>query len=233
MSLQDELTEAVEGIFESRWDVRDGQKVPEAEDLLLGNSGVQLDATVLYADLSGSTRMVDAKTAEFAAEVYKTYLHCAATLVRKLGGVITAYDGDRIMGVFIGDSKNTSAVQCGLGVNWAVTHIVNPALKAQYPKSDFQVQHVVGIDTSSLMAARTGVRGANDLVWVGRAANYAAKLTELDSGYPTWITHRVFDSMNKSVKVWRDGREMWEARTWIDMSNLSIYRSNWWVRPNV
>jgi len=28
------------------------------------------------------------------------------------------------------------------------------------------------------------------------AANYAAKLAEMDSAYPTWITHRVYDYMN-------------------------------------
>ena len=33
----------------------------------------------------------------------------------------------------------------------------------------------LGIDTSKLFVARTGIRKSNDLVWVGRAANYAAK----------------------------------------------------------
>lgn len=69
-----------------------------------------------------------------------------------------------------------------------------------YPKTTFEIRHVVGIDTSDPWVDRTGVRRANDLVWVGPAANYAAQLTERNTNYPTWITHRVYDAMNLNAK---------------------------------
>ena len=95
------------------------------------------------------------------------------------------------MAVFIGDSKNTSAVRCGLKIKSAVEEIINPAIKAQY-SNDFQLKQVVGIDTSKLLVARTGVRGANDLVWVGPAANYAAKLSSIsEQPYSTFISAAV------------------------------------------
>jgi len=47
---------------------------------------------------------------------------------------------------------------------------------------------VVGIDTSALFVARIGVRNDNDLVWVGRAANYAAKLTEIPEDNTVFVT---------------------------------------------
>jgi class 3 adenylate cyclase len=84
-------------------------------------------------------------------------------------GVIAAYDGDRVMAVFIGNAKNTSAVRCGLMIKAAVREVINPGITNQYD-SDFELKQVVGIDTSELLVARTGIRGANDLVWVGRAA---------------------------------------------------------------
>jgi class 3 adenylate cyclase len=94
--------------------------------------------------------MVDAHKDHFSAEVYKTYLYCAAKLIREESGAITAYDGDRIMGVFIGNSKNTSAVRCGLKINYAVEQVINQAIRAQYQNSKFVLKHVVGIDTSAL-----------------------------------------------------------------------------------
>lgn len=227
MALKEDLEAEVKEIFRLQWKTANGTVVPESEDLILGNEAKVIEATILYADLSGSTKMVDNQKRHFAAEVYKTYLHCAAKLIREEDGAITAYDGDRIMGVFIGNFKNTSAVRCGLKINWAVKNIINPNLKVQYPTSSFELRHVVGIDTSEVWVARTGVRGANDLVWVGRAANYAAKLTELDAEYPTWITHSVYDSMHESAKL-TNGRAMWEPRTWTAMGNMSIYRSTWW-----
>lgn len=90
--------------------------------------------------------MVDSTKAHFAAEVYKSYLLCAARIIRSEGGVVTAYDGDRIMAVFIGASKNTCAVRCGLKISYVVQKIINPAIQQQYT-TDFQLQQVVGIDT--------------------------------------------------------------------------------------
>ena len=50
-------------------------------------------------------------------------------IIRSEGGEITAYDGDRIMAVYIGDTKNTSAVQTAMKTYYAVDQIVMPALK--------------------------------------------------------------------------------------------------------
>ena len=135
------------------------------------------------------------------------------------------------MAVFIGESKDTCAVRAALAINHAVAHIINPALKSHYSENlkDFQVRHSVGIDTSKVMAARTGVRGANDLVWVGRSANYAAKLCALrDGNYATWITGDVYDKMAGTVKMTTDGtKNMWEGRVWTAQSGLRIFRSSY------
>ncbi len=231
MAIGTELATEVAEIFRGSWTKRDGTVVPEAENLNLGNDGVTLAGAVLYADLADSTDLVNNETPEFAAEIYKVYLHCASRIIRDEGGVITAFDGDRVMGVFIGDSKNTSAVRCALKINHAALRIINPAIVNQYPSSSYTARHSVGVDTSSLFVARTGVRGANDLVWVGRAANYAAKLCGLrDGGYASWITKDVYDVMNAKTKTSKDGRAMWEARTWTARS-ITVYRSSWMWAP--
>jgi class 3 adenylate cyclase len=225
MAFVDELRTRVKEIFAEQWETRNGNVVPDAEDVGLGNDAVKLKGAVLYADLADSTRLVDNETASFAAEIYKNFLHCASKIIENEDGVITAFDGDRVMAVFIGDYKNTSAARCALKINYAVKQIINPAIQAQYSTQAYRVRHVVGVDSSTLFVARTGVRGANDLVWVGRAANYAAKLSSLNEpGYSSYITKRVYDNMNKKAKFGDDGRPMWESRTWNEMT---IYRSKW------
>ena len=228
MALADDLGTEVHDIFKDSWSSREGNVVPEPESLKLGNEGVELDGTILYADMDGSTKLVDEQKTSFSAEVYKAYLHCAAKVVRSEGGEITAYDGDRIMAVFIGDSKNTSAVRAALKINYCVQKIINPALKAQYPNSTYVLRQTVGVDTSKLFVARIGIRNANDLVWVGRAANYAAKLTSLSSDYPTWITDSVFQRLSHECKYGGDPQKlMWDPMTWNTMNNMRIHRSNW------
>lgn len=227
MALADDLNFEVKNVFKETWGVTAGRVVPAPASIGLGNSAIEFDsATVLYADLDGSTTMVDTMKWGFSAEIYKTYLLCAAKIIKSLDGVITAYDGDRIMAVFIGERKNTRAVFSALKINWAVKNIINPAIVAQYPQTTFSVRHVVGIDTSPIRVARTGVRGDNDLVWVGRAANYAAKLTTMSSESPTWITADVYDALASDAKQY-NGSDIWEARLWTAMNSMKIYRSVW------
>ncbi|WP_414491026.1 hypothetical protein [Stenotrophomonas maltophilia] len=60
MALIEDMEGAVATIFSSAWDKREGRVVPDPEDLRLGNDAVEFSrATVLYADLHGSTNMVD------------------------------------------------------------------------------------------------------------------------------------------------------------------------------
>jgi len=231
LTLNQELKDQVARIFADQWTTRDGKVVPDDKSVTLGNDGINLDATVLYADLAASTFLVDTKSGTFAAEIYKAYLVTTAKIIRAEGGAITAYDGDRIMAVFIGDNKNTSAARTALKINWSVINIINPAIKKQYNNANYAVKQIVGIDTSSLIVAKTGVRGANDLVWVGRAANYAAKLSNLSS-YSTYITHTVYDKLHASAK-YTGGDEskpnLWHERTWTTMNNMKIYGSDgWW-----
>lgn len=230
MGLKDDLESHIGEIFKAKWDERDGTAVPEDTSVTLGNDAVKIIATVLYADLADSTKLVDGHAAFFSAEMYKTFLHCAAKIIRSEDGVITAYDGDRIMAVYIGDFKNTRAVRSAMKIQYAVTHIINPAQQAFYTKSEFTMRHVVGVDTSELFVAKTGVRGANDLVWVGRAANYAAKLSSLPDSHSTYITKEVYDVMIDDMKASSDSRAMWEAVRWDNFDDRIIYRSNWWWR---
>ena len=232
MGVVEDLRSKCNEIFRSKWSERDGQVVPEAESIGLGNDAVKLEAAVLYADLAESTAMVDSKTPNFAAEVYKAYLHCAAKVIRAEGADITAYDGDRIMAVFLGGYKNTRAARCALKINWVVQDIINPEMKSVYTTSNHVIKQVVGVDTSKIFVARTGIRGSNDLVWVGRSSNYAAKLAGIRAeGYSSWITGEVFDAIDDDVKKSSDGRVMWEERIWTAMNNKRIYRSNWKWKP--
>jgi len=82
--MEGELADAVNAIIKEGWDLRDGQVVPETDDITLGNSGVKLDATVLYADLADSTELAIFDR-EIAAEVYKlNHNNCRADFSRRL-----------------------------------------------------------------------------------------------------------------------------------------------------
>lgn len=154
-----------------------------APSLELGNDGVYLDAAFLYADMADSTALVTNYSATFAAEVIKAFLVSACRLIRAKGGEIVSFDGDRVMAVFIGDAKETRAVRSALAIDHVVSQVIRPTA-AKY-HATYQLRHGVGIDSGRVLVARTGIRNDNDLVWVGRAANIAAKL----SAVPRTLAH--------------------------------------------
>ena len=231
MGLKSDLSAEVKKIYADKWERRDGRKVPQDKDLTAGNDAVDLDAAILYTDLSDSTKLVDNFKDWFAAENYKTFLRCATKVIRQEGGQIRSFDGDRVMGIFIGDMKCTRAVRAGLKITWAVEEIIMPALKQQRPNTKYVMKHVTGIDKSSIMAIKAGIRNSNDLAWIGRAANHAAKLTGLSDAYPTWITDKVYDVMTDDVKFSK-GVNMWSKRKWTALNNRRIYRSTYRWRIN-
>lgn len=225
MSFKEDLSAEVRTTFVGKWDVQDANKVPAPEELRLNQNHAKrlADAVVLYADLDGSTSMVDKHSWSFSAEIYKAYLRSASQIIRKNGGVITAYDGDRVMAIFYEGTMNTNAVAAALELSYAVEEVVRPAYA--FYKNGFVLKHVVGVDRSELHAARVGVRADNDIVWVGRAANHAAKLCSL-SDKPIWITKAVYDHMLDDTKFSTrvaTGVNMWERRFWTAMNNMEIY----------
>ncbi|MET3122914.1 class 3 adenylate cyclase [Oxalobacteraceae bacterium GrIS 2.11] len=228
MKSKQEILQNVRKIFSSRWTTKDGRVIPSVDDVGLGtNSGVELEAAVLYADLTDSTGLVDRFKATFAAEIYKAYLHGACEVVKNNSGAITAFDGDRVMAVFLGDTKNTQATKAALQIS-AIVKAMNIELGEAYPSTSYTIRHTIGIDSGNLLVAKTGVWKFNDLVWVGSPANYAAKLcVGGDEDYPIRITKRVYSKLSDSSKYGGDPRlNMWK-RIEFPLEDLEIYGSNW------
>lgn len=224
-----EIKKEIQEILTTKWNARDGRTIPDADNIKLGNDAVNLDATVLYADLVDSTNLATRFKDWFAAEIYKAYLVGSCRVIQNNGGEITAFDGDRIMAVFIGDSKNSSAAKTALQISYLALHVISPEIKSAYPNTSYQLQQVIGVDTGKLFVAKTGIRNNNDLVWIGRAPNYAAKLCNIrDNGYTSFITEDVFNRLRDDVKYGGQPRRlMWEKVIWEEMG-IVIYKSNWW-----
>lgn len=238
MALIDDLKSETDKIVRSAWQRRDGEVLPENDDVGLGNEGVDLEATFLYADLADSTELAIMDN-QIAAEVVKAYLMGTTRIIRALGGEIRSFDGDRVMGVFFEGANNTAAAEAALKINYFFTQILVPAFTSFYTSRTFSLSQAVGVDTSKVMVVRSGIRNNNDLVWVGRAPNIAAKLSAIrEPGYTSYLSDTVFNSMLDNSKYstlpLTPGLMMWEAKTWEKGKPYgvgTVYVSNWWWKP--
>lgn len=237
MGLSDVLSDETKKILSQSWNLRDGKTVPGPENISLAGGAVRLTATVLYADLAQSSYLATEFQQRTAAKVIRAFLYSMSRIITTFNGTITSFDGDRVMGIFIGDTQNTDAAKCALKMNNAVLKIIKPQVTKHFQaiqKDGFEISHCVGIDRSTVLAVKSGQRGSNDLVWIGRAPNLAAKLSDIrESPYNSFITAEVFDNMKDSSKYGGDPRKlMWEKRNYEFLGeDTDVYRSSWTWTP--
>jgi len=196
-------------VLDAAWVIRDGTVVPETQNISLTNGAVNLDATYVYADMANSTGLAQNATNKQTGKIIRVYLNAATQLLHQNGGEIRSFDGDRVMAIFIGDSKNSDAARAALQINWAVNEIIRPKIRDKWPTLDWTLFHGVGVDTGKAMLVRGGVRRVdNDIVSIGSAPNVAAKLSEIRSAPDIYITQAVYNRLNEEVK-YAGGVDMW------------------------
>jgi class 3 adenylate cyclase len=234
MGLRDDLAADIDGVLGQAWNTRDGTAVPTTDTVALAGGGVNLKATMLYADLADSTSLAmwDRRV---TARICKAFLAASSRIIRARDGEIRSFDGDRVMGVFLGNYKNTNAVKCALQIDWMFQKLLRPKFEAKYEKlrdGSFRLSHCTGIDTSDVLVVRAGIRNNNDLIWIGRAPNVAAKLSGLREGnYSSYISGTVYDSLAPEGKA-SNGKSMWEERKWGAGPIERIFRSSWIWTPS-
>lgn len=232
MGLQDEVRSGIAGVLRPELDVRDGYVVPETDDLNLTNGAVKLQATYLYADLADSTGLAQGYKNWAAAKVIRCYLNAASRLIKARAGEIRSFDGDRVMGIFIGTDQETRAVKAGMNITWAIEKVIQPALDEKWKNFKWKMRHGVGIDTGEALLVRGGVRGSNDIVSIGHAPNVAAKLSERRGYSQVFITQAVHDELSDAAR-YSEREDMWTDLGWEKYGNNSyrVYGTTYMWTP--
>ena len=215
MAWTEDLNTWVSDIYDTSFDVRDGQVVPDTSSVTLKDGAVKINATFLYADLAGSSVLAQTCPWQTTAKIIRAYLYCATRLIRAWGGEIRSFDGDRVMGVFIGDSKNTNAVSCAREIDWTVWKVIAPLAKSKFKSIEnagITIHHCVGVDTGDCRAVRAGIRDNNDLIWIGKPPSFAAKLSDIrDSPREVYISSRVYNNMREDGRI-VSGTNIWTSQ---------------------
>lgn len=234
MALADEIRRDVSSVISTGWKVRKGRMVPSTESIVLAGGAVELEATFMYADLANSSRLARDLDRRVAAKILKSFLATTTRLIRARDGTVVSFDGDRVLGVFVGNLRNSNAAKCALQIRWTVKDLIRARFESAYKSVrnlGYPIAHGVGMDTGTVLMVRAGARGDNDLISIGRAPSLAAKLSELREGnYQSFMTASVYDRLADGSKYGgKPKRNMWERRSWKFLGQtVTVYRSNWW-----
>lgn len=235
MPTKAELEGYVEDTLSIEWSTRDGTTIPSTDTVVLKNGAVKVSAAFLYADLASTSQLAKVCPWETVAKIIRAYLDTSVRIIRSWGGEIRSFDGDRVMGVFMGDMKNTHSTKAAREIFYTVEHILGPKATKRFnsiKNNNIKLKNCVGIDYGDARAVRSGIRNSNDLIWIGKAPSLAAKLSDVRNyGHCVYISAASYKMLEKSAKF--DGEtNIWTERTFAFAGvNETVYSTNYTLTP--
>lgn len=208
----DSLCQQIDDRLSVSFSPRDGRVIPSSDDVALKDGAVNVEAAFLYADLAGSSLISQICPWETTAKIIKAYLYACSRLISVWKGEIRSFDGDRVMGVFMGNTPCMDAVRCAREIDYTMYYALNAMANAKFnsvKRNSLVLKHCVGVDFGQARAVRGGIRDNNDLLWIGKPPSFAAKLSDIRN-YPreVYISERVFSRLPDSEKI-VNGKNIW------------------------
>ena len=190
--------------------------VPEPGDIPLGKKAAQLEATALFIDLRQSSDITNSFRRQTAAKMFKSYFDGAVRITNAHSGTVRSFNGDGMLALFVGDFRSSNAAKAAMETVWFVREVLRPKFQRYFANNrsalgqDLSFDIGCGLDDGVIYAVRVGIRGTNDVSWVGRCTNTAAKLSN-GTLHPNniAITREAYNRLHESRKTSTDGRRMW------------------------
>jgi adenylate cyclase len=235
MTLLATLQSEVYGVLGIDWELRDANLIPEAEEIAPANGAFKIEATFLYADLADVMMLVEKCSWETTAKIIRAYLQISARLILAEGGTARGAGSHSVMGIFNGETPNTSAVNCARKIDWMVEKVLNPKARTAFrsiQNNKLSIRHCIGIDTSDAWAVRSGAGNHNDLTWIGRAPEFAAQLSGIGK-YP----YSIYTSRACFTRLADNARDAGEKNIWLEKKiklgeeTYTVYRTNGMLQP--
>lgn len=180
MALKDDIKSKVRAILEEKFEVTEVYYVPKIDDpkLTFGNTGFKFEASVLYIDMRGSTKVLNIHNRTTVAKLHMAFFHTIVKITNSLGGNVRSFNGDSALIFFRGKLKETfsTAVKCAMQIKYMIDNGeggINALLK-NYSTLNFGI----GVDHGNILCTKIGVGGEHnrDIFWIGNAVNKSTVL---------------------------------------------------------
>src|SRR5690606_1554194 len=137
----------------------------------------------------------------------KAYFDGSVRIVNANDGYVRSFNGDGMLAIFREPNQSDHAVKAAMQIKWFLQEILVPRFASFFGGNAAAVGKALefdlglGIDVGGIFAVRVGIKGTNDVAWVGRGTNTSAKLANLSSSPKSiWITRAVYNELSKSRK---------------------------------
>lgn len=179
---------------------------------------------VLYIDIRKSTELNLKHKPKTLTKLYAAFMRSMIKAAQHYDGKVRNIIGDRIMVVFEEENCFSNAVNTAILLNSVATYLLDPAF------SHNDITCGIGIDYGEMLVSKGGIKKNGkenapykSLVWLGKPANVASKLTDLANKEITKETNNYFsiiDSTNSEKKQYFLSFKDFFSNDYIETYNL-------------
>lgn len=197
-----------------------GSLMDDMEKIQLGGSHVE--ATVLFADISGFTSISEGLEPVTINNLLNDYFTLIDKIAGEYGGHIDKYIGDCAMILFgaphADKEHSLNAIKCGVEIQ----HLICKFNQKREQQELLTVEFCIGINSGTMLAGNMGSEKRMEYTVVGNAVNLASRLSSLATAGQILITQKLHDALSldtlftttyrsttklrgkaKSVEVWQ------------------------------
>ena len=184
--------------------------VPNINDveLTFGNGyekkGKKISTCVLFVDIRNSVQLTAKHHIKTKGRIYSSFTKSVLKVAREHNGYVRNVIGDRIMIVFDVYECFKNAVECAISINY-----ISILIRNCFKNVDFRCG--IGIDYGDMYVIKVGIERKGEensdnkgLVWVGKPANKASRLTDcaakefIDESLLVKGKFHIFDGLHSS-----------------------------------
>jgi len=153
-----------------------GELMKNPENLGLG--GREVEATVLFTDIAGFSKISEKITPTELTQMLNQYFELLASVIMKEGGMVNKFIGDAVMAIWGVPLENPShAIQaCRAALQMHSAMLVMDPVKCR-----------IGLNTGKMIAGNMGSKERFEYTVIGDAVNLASRLEGVNKPYHTDI----------------------------------------------
>ncbi len=168
------------------------------EQIHLGGSHVE--ATVLFADISGFTSLSEGLEPTAINSLLNEYFTLIDQVAGKHGGHIDKYIGDCAMILFgvplLDKDHGLNGINCGVEIQQVIKEYNLTRLKQE----KITVEFSIGINSGTMLAGNMGSERRMEYTVVGNAVNLASRLSSIATAGQVIVTRELHDSLGLSTQ---------------------------------
>jgi class 3 adenylate cyclase/tetratricopeptide (TPR) repeat protein len=185
---------------------------------LAAQEGERRQVTVLFADISGFTKLSAGLDAEETHRLLNRYFEVVDSIVLDFGGIVDKHIGDSVMAVFGAPIAHTNDPERAIRAAAAI-HAAMPKLAEELGLS---LQAHIGIASGQVVASGTGSDAHRTYTVTGDTVNLASRLDDMAGPGETLVSKNVHDATTAiaafaakgeaAVKGFDQAVEVWAVR---------------------